>query len=107
MGKIEVLQGSVRTLCVLSFPTILSNPSNMSSSSFRRLVAAWSDGTSMSDMYHMILEFLQSVSPVEYPDICWLVGEWLERAYSGDETNDLVEEFMYGDRYVPIHKAFS
>ena len=61
----------------------------------------------MSDMYHMILEWMQTYRPQDkVPAIAPLVERWLEGAMEGEETNDLVEQFMYGERYREIHAIF-
>ena len=70
---------------------------------FSEIMHAWMHNASMSDMYHMILNWMQDHKPEEvFPHVSADVKEWLQRAEDGDETNDLVEEFVYGDQYAEL-----
>jgi hypothetical protein len=74
---------------------------------YYEIMDAWSRNASMSDMYHMILSWMQDTKPdLEYPQIAGIVQDWLQRAEDGDETNDLVEAFVYGDECEEIHACF-
>ena len=76
---------------------------------FSEILAAWSRGDSYTDVYHMILYWSESKSPLGgYPlDIVKLIGDWQCRAYSGDETHNLVDDFLYGEEYAPLREYFA
>ncbi len=63
--------------------------------------------TSMNDIYHKILYWIREHRPHELaPGIAESVQHWLQRAEAGEETNDLVEEFMFDKQYADIHAHF-
>lgn len=75
---------------------------------FQNILHLWDANCSMSDMYHMILDWMQDTKPdVKFPQIANEVQDWLCRAKDGDETNDLVEEFVYGEAYAAIRTYFT
>ncbi len=76
--------------------------------SYKKILTAWSKNASMGDMYHMIIDWINTYKPEEVvPSIAPLIKDFKQRALDGDETNDLVEDFIYGDQYVGIRKTFS
>jgi hypothetical protein len=75
---------------------------------YSALMKAWDNGASMSDMYHLILDWFQTEKPQTlYPELSLDITEWLDDAFQGKETNDLVEEFMFGDTFKHMHALFS
>lgn len=70
------------------------------------IVNAWYTGDSMNDIYHMILDFLEGIRDTADASIQTEVNDWLMRAKRGDETNDLVEEFIYGESYHGIRSFY-
>jgi hypothetical protein len=61
----------------------------------------------MSDIYHMIIDWIDTWKPETVcPSVAPLVNDFMQRALDGDETNDLVEDFIYGKRYSELRKAF-
>jgi hypothetical protein len=64
----------------------------------------WIDGRSSTDIYHMILYFLN-----DYKDVIKTqrdVYDIYRRLSNNDETNDIVEDFIYGDRYKNLRNEF-
>ena len=62
----------------------------------------------MSDIYHMIVDLIKVWKPeTRIPTIAKHVEDFLRRCEDGDEMYELVEEFIYGDKYAPIRHAFS
>lgn len=62
----------------------------------------------MSDIYHMIIDWITFVKPaMAVPATEPVLKEFVERALAGEETNNLVEDFIYGDRYAELREAFS
>ena len=77
-------------------------------SAYQDIQTAWDNNVSMSDMYHMIVDWMETWKPeTRVPTIAKLVEEYLQRCEDDDEMYELVEEFIYGDRYAPIRNAFS
>ncbi len=74
---------------------------------YQGILNAWDSGDGMNDMYHHILYFLESGPEKIYPKLKKSVENWLKRATRGDETYDLVEEFLFGDRYEDIRRVFT
>ena len=74
---------------------------------YTKIMEAWNRNASMSDMYHMILEWMEVYQQGEMcVEAAEAVQDWLRRAEDGDETNDLVEEFVYGSRYAILRQRF-
>ncbi len=64
---------------------------------YKSIHSAWDSQESSSDIYHMILEWIQVYRPEEvYPEITEEVQDWMRRALNDASTNDLVEDFIYG-----------
>lgn len=78
-----------------------------SHTAYNAIHTAWNNNASMSDIYHLILSWIDTWKPDQtYPEIAAYIQDWFRRAEDGDETNDLVEEFVYGRRYKPIRDYF-
>jgi hypothetical protein len=59
--------------------------------------SAWESGTSSSDIYQMIQDWINDHQPQEvYPAMTAEIEEWLYRADHNVGTNDLVDDFVYG-----------
>ncbi len=68
---------------------------------------AWDNDVSCSDIYHMILEWIEVWKPEEvYPEIADLIQDYLERCDNDDSTYDLVEDFIYGSCYNRLCETF-
>lgn len=74
---------------------------------YNHIHTSWESGASMHDMYHMILKWMQEYRTHDlYPEIEPLVSQWLAAALAGEDTNSLVETFLFAERYRPIHTIF-
>jgi hypothetical protein len=74
---------------------------------YQHIHDAWDDNASMNDVYHLILEWFETYRPeYKYPKLESLVQQWLRDAEKGVDTNELVETFLFGKEYRPIHEAF-
>ena len=68
---------------------------------------AWRNGVSSSDIYHMILAWMETWKPeTVHPEVANLLQDYKKRCRSGDSTYDLVEDFIYKSRYDYIREAF-
>ena len=75
-------------------------------SAYQAIQEAWDNDVSMSDIYHMIVDWMETWQPeIRFPEVAELVEEYLQRCEDDDEMYDLVEEFIYGERYAPIRLA--
>lgn len=92
---------------ILDVSYILQMTSILPFTNYFAIHEAWNSNGSMNDIYHMILDWMQRYSPNKiYPETAEAVHDWLHRAERGDETNDLVEEFIYGEKYEIIRTCF-
>jgi hypothetical protein len=74
---------------------------------FGRIMKAWMHDASMNDMFHKILYWIQEHRPHEFvPAIAEPIQDWLHRAEAGEDTNDLVEEFLFEKQYTDVHAYF-
>ena len=71
---------------------------------YKRILDAWDNNVGQNDIYHMILYWINSykseIKCVEEID------DILERMNSNDETNDIVEDFIYG-KYSGLRSEFN
>jgi hypothetical protein len=75
---------------------------------YKALMDAWAKEVSMSDVFHLILDWFQTWGPVElFPELYFDVADWLDEAHQGKETNDLVEEFLFGHQFKHLHELFA
>ncbi len=76
-------------------------------SAYMNIHTAWQTGASSSDIYHMILMWIEIWKPeVVHPEIADLIHDYIQRCESGDSTYDLVEDFIYKSRYASLREAF-
>ena len=74
-------------------------------SDFQSIMTSWMKDTDTNDIYHMILDFLnEHKTSILNRD---LLEEILERMNSNDETKEIVEDFIYGDKYLNLRKELS
>ncbi len=65
---------------------------------------AWDNDVSSSDIYHMILDWLEHWDCVIEDKEA--VEDILRRMEEGDSTNDIVEDFIYGECYAQLRAQF-
>jgi hypothetical protein len=75
-------------------------------SEYRKIEYAWINNDSVSDIYHMIVNFVKMVT--ELNDTNDIVDELddLSRRIENDSTNDIVDDFIYGKRYDKIRQKY-
>jgi hypothetical protein len=78
--------------------------SNAAHRQFRAIIKGWNTGVSSSDLYHMIISWMDGFK--NEIDAKREVKRFMRRAEKGDSTNDLVEDFIYGAGCVNIRKQF-
>lgn len=67
---------------------------------YNKIIKAWINNISMSDIYHMILEWIEkNKSTVSNQEIVAIMNDIEKRMENNDELNDIVEEFIYGVKY--------
>jgi hypothetical protein len=74
-------------------------------SSFQKILDAWDNDESMSDIYHMILDFI-TIYKVEIKQQD-LANDILKRMEDNNSTNDIVEDVIYGDVYEDLRNEFN
>lgn len=76
---------------------------------FNNITKAWINGESHSDIYHMIWGWIDHNRETlyTYPSLRSNLDDIYGRMVSNDNTQDIVEDFIYGDRYSIIRKEFS
>jgi hypothetical protein len=66
---------------------------------------AWDNNVSSSDVYHMILYWLEKWGNRIIDEEA--VEDILRRMEEGDSTNDIVEDFIYGECYAQLRAQFN
>ena len=67
---------------------------------YNKIIKAWVNNISMSDIYHMILEWIEkNKSIVTNQEIVAIMNDIEKRMENNDELNDIVEDFIYGVKY--------
>lgn len=78
--------------------------------SYNKIIKAWINGKSHSDIYHMILYWIDNPKNKEeyntQKDIVNIIDDINYRMYNNDETHDIVEDFIYGSRYNQLRSKF-
>ena len=74
-------------------------------SSFQKILDAWDDNESSSEIYHMILDFITIYKDkIKHQD---LANDIIKRMEDNDSTNDIVEDVIYGDVYEELRNEFT
>ena len=74
-------------------------------SSFQKILDAWDDNESASEIYHMILDFITIYKDkIKHQD---LANDIIKRMEDNDSTNDIVEDVIYGDVYEELRNEFT
>lgn len=68
---------------------------------YNKIIQAWIDGKNYNDIYHMILEWIENQESRDKD-----IEDIYNRMKNGDETNDIVEDFIYGNKYEKIRSKF-
>ena len=76
-------------------------------SSYTKLHTAWRNDVSSSDIYHMILAWIEVWNPeIVHPEVKDLLQDFIQRCHAGDSTYDLVEDFIYRSPYDFLREIF-
>lgn len=73
---------------------------------YRNILQAWDTNVSQNDIYHMILYWIKSYEKIFDTSLKELANDILDRMNSNDETNDIVEDFVYGSKYQLFRSRF-
>ena len=72
----------------------------MISQDYNNILKAWNENVSSNDIYHMILEWVNTYRYEIYDkQLSELLDDILTRMNNNDEINDIVEDFIYGRKY--------
>lgn len=71
---------------------------------YQLIVQAWIDNQSMSDIYDMIVRW---VDRHKNQDMLDLTNDIMKRACSNDSINDIVEDFIYGKKYEALRLYYT
>ena len=76
--------------------------------SYQFIMRAWNDGASSSDIYHMMVDWVEDYKDKLKTDAAKKeAAELWDRFETNDSTNDIVEDFVYGDRYSGIRQEMT
>lgn len=70
------------------------------SKDFENIIKAWYEGVHTTDIYHMILDLFNNYKLRDIEE----VKEILDRMNSNDSTQDIVEDFIYDQKYENLRK---
>lgn len=74
---------------------------------FEHIFDAWKNQVSTSDVYELILDWINNhEDEIMNHEMLDLIYDIKERMSSGDETNDIVEDFIYGEQYENLRNYF-
>lgn len=67
---------------------------------YNKIIKAWINNVSMSDIYHMIALWIQAnKKTVTHPEILIILNNIEKRMINNDSLNNIVEDFVYGKKY--------
>lgn len=76
--------------------------------SYQFILRAWNDGVSSSDIYHMIVDWIEEAKDRLKTGAAKKEAlELWDRFETSDSINDIVEDFVYGDRYSGIRQEMT
>jgi hypothetical protein len=71
--------------------------------SYQFILKAWNEGASASDIYHMIVDWVEDAKDKLKTEAAKKeAAELWVRFETNDSTNEIVEDFVYGKRYSGI-----
>jgi len=79
---------------------------NINKEQFSNIFKAWNNNESSSDIYHLILEWINDNNNklIDKTQIK-LVQDIKKRMVSNDETTDIVDDFINGSKYQYLRKS--
>ena len=76
--------------------------------SYQFILRAWNDGASASDIYHMMVDWVEEAKDRLKTEAAKKeAAELWDRFETNDSTNDIVEDFVYGKRYSGIRQEMT
>lgn len=73
---------------------------------YMAILKAWDDGESYDDLYELIVDWIEEYKDnLKTEEAKKEADELWERFESSDETKDIVEDFIHGDKYAEIRRA--
>jgi hypothetical protein len=75
---------------------------------FNNIIKAWIKGYSHNDIYHMILDWIEHNIQELSLNINTKnsINDIYNRMINNDSTQDIVEDFVYGEKYSNLRKEF-
>ncbi len=75
---------------------------------FNKIIKAWIDEASHSDIYHMILKWIESNKDILYDNnnVRDDIEDIYVRMNRDDDIRDIVEDFIYRERYSKLREEF-
>lgn len=74
---------------------------------YHLIVQAWIDNQSMSDIYDMIIVWINKHNKHINQDLLPLTDEIMKRAENDESINEIVEDFIYGKHYEPLRMYYT
>ncbi len=71
---------------------------------YEKIIRAWINEESSSDIYHMIIHWAEEVNKSK--DKSAMIEDILFRAGSDISSQDIVEDFIYGEKYKEIRNTY-
>lgn len=77
---------------------------------FLNIFVKWENGSNYNDIYHMILYWINNhmdhIKKYNNKSYYNSMKHILERIKNNDETNNIVEDFIYGNRYKELRELY-
>lgn len=76
---------------------------------YGKIIQAWINNESMSDIYHMILNFITTYNNnnIKNNKILDIFQDIAKRMEDNESTNSIVEDFIYGQKYSLLKSEYS
>jgi hypothetical protein len=75
---------------------------------FNNIINAWTKGYSHNDIYHMILSWIKdNIHELSNMNIKNIINDIYNRMINNDNTQDIVDDFIYGKKYSKLREEFN
>ncbi len=75
-------------------------------SDYCKILDAWENNMSSSDIYHMLVIWINTyIENIYDHNAVKDMNKILERMNKDDSINDIVEDFVYGKKYIDLHST--
>lgn len=76
--------------------------------SYQFILKAWNDGVSSSNIYHMMVDWIEEAKDRLKTEAAKKeAAELWDRFETSDSTNEIVEDFIYGDKYCGVRQEMT